>query len=142
MQAETAKLFGSKILKAGFPKDSDRGTRRRPRTPNTTPAQHRHGPRVERELRDVEYRFTLDYHTSVRKGSKDISAARRASKAARALAREDPELIEYTRGNLEAPGFPFIEEEPLLSLAEQVTWRTWRIIEDFNLDCKRKYCTN
>jgi hypothetical protein len=100
-------------------KDPEGGLPKGFRSRDEEAAQHRHGPRVERELRDVEYRFTLDYHLGSKR-EKDISAAEAREQAARALAREDPELIKYTRANLEAPGFPFIVEEPLLSLAEQV----------------------
>ena len=93
------------------------------------PIRPRHGPRAERELRDVEYRFTLHYHLGS-SGEKGISAAEAREEAAGALARDDPELIEEIRAKLEAPGFPFIVEEPLLSLAEQEDMEDMEDFED------------
>ena len=76
----------------------------------------RHAPRVERELRDVEYRFTLRYHRSdPEKGSAEDAR----EDAARGLAHEDPELLAQIRATLEAPGFPFIVEEPMQSQVEK-----------------------
>lgn len=74
------------------------------------------GPRGERELRNVEYRFTLRGYRSNPGGT--TQEAREETAAA--LAGEDAELMAEIRATLEAPGFPFIMEEPMLSQAEKM----------------------
>ena len=74
------------------------------------------GPREERELRNVEYRFTLRGYRSNPGGT--TQEAREETAAA--LAGEDAELMAGIRATLEAPGFPFIMEGPMLSQAEEM----------------------